>query len=211
MTERTILLASFDMDGTVLEHESSWVAIHKRFGTTQKGEASLKLYSEGKIDYREFMRRDISSWPKGTTRGEIEEILSGYRLRPEARPTIEELKRRNIKTALVTSGIDILAEKVATELGIDHWVANGLRFDSGGKVLTEGVGRVDPTRKDIAYEKLLSGIGIPSKRTIAVGDTVYDLAFLKSAALGFMLAHSTRVADPQIVYIDSLHEIFDHI
>ncbi len=211
MKDPKILLAGFDMDGTVLQHDSSWVAIHKHFGTTRKGEASLKLYSQGKIDYKEFMRRDISTWPKGVTRDEIDEVLSGYKVREEAPHTLDELRKRGIKTALVTSGIDILAEKVARELSIDHWVANGLRFDRDGVVLSEGVGRVDPTRKDLAYKKLLSKIGVPSKRTIAVGDTVYDLAFLKSAGLGFMLAHTTRVSDPHIIHIDKLSDIFDHI
>lgn len=199
------------MDGTVLEHESSWVAIHRAFGTTQLGEASLKLYTEGKIDYLEFMRRDISSWPRGATKKEIERILSGYKIRAEAKPTIDELRRRGMKTALVTSGIDILAEKVGNELGIDYWVANGLQFDEDGRVLSEGVGRVDPTRKDLAYLKLLSSIGIQRKRTIAVGDTMYDLRFLRSAGIGFMLAHTTRVSDPKIIHIQKLHDIFDHI
>jgi len=138
-------------------------------------------------------------------------VLSSYKLREEAPETIEELQKRGIKTALVTSGIDILAEKVANELHIDHWVANGLSFDSGGFLTSEGVGRVDPTRKDLAFKKMLSGIGIPIKRTIAVGDTVYDLAFLKSARKGFMLAHSTRVADPDIIHIERLTEILKHI
>jgi len=205
------LLAALDMDGTVLEHESSWVALHRAFGTTEAGEASLKLYTEGKIDYLEFMRRDIASWPKEVTRKEIQKILSGYRIRAEAQPTINELRRRGIRTALVTSGIDILAEKVAQELGIDYWVANGLQFDKEGKVLPEGIGRVDPTRKDLAYLKLLSSIGVPRERTIAVGDTIYDLRFLRSAAMGFMLAHTTRVSDPKIIHIEKLHDIFDHI
>jgi len=199
------------MDGTVLEHESSWVALHKAFGTTKAGEASLKLYSEGKIDYLEFMRRDIASWPEGVTRADVETILSKYVIRPEAKPTIDELKRRGIRTALVSSGIDILAEDVAHELGIDYWLANGLQFDESGRVLAEGVGRVDPTRKDLAYLSFLSGLGIPSKQTIAVGDTIYDLRFLRSAGLGFMLAHTTRVNDPRIIHIKKLHDIFDHI
>lgn len=208
---KDVRLASFDMDGTILEHDSSWVAIHKRFGTEHKGAASLKLYGEGKIDYLEFMKRDISAWPEGVTKAEIEEILSGYRIRKEAPATLQELRRRGIRTALVTSGIDILAEEVARELKIDYWVANGLRFDSKGRVLPSGIGRVDPTRKDVAYGKLLRKIGIAPKSTIAVGDTVYDLAFLKSAGLGFMLAHTTRVKDPQIIHIERLSEIFEHI
>ncbi len=205
-----VRLAAFDMDGTVLEHNSSWVAIHRHFGTEREGAASLRLYAEGKIGYREFMRRDISSWPKGVTRAEIEGILSGYKLRREAPRVFGALKKRGIKTALVTSGIDILAKEVAEELNIDYWVANGLRFDGGGVLIPKGVGRVDPTRKDLAYRKLLSKAGIRAKDTIAVGDTIYDLAFLKSAGLGFMLAHTTRVPDYGIIHIDSLTEIFDH-
>ena len=96
-------------------------------------------------------------------------------------------------------------------MGIDNWVANGLNFDKIGRVLPRGVGRVDPTRKDIAYLKLLARLGIRSHKTIAVGDTIYDLAFLKSAALGFMLAHTTRVDDPAIIHIEKLTDIFDHI
>jgi phosphoserine phosphatase len=206
-----IRLAGFDMDGTVLEHNSSWVAIHQHYGTTKKAAASLRLYTEGKIDYREFMRRDIRSWPRSVTKDKLANILSGYKIRREAPSTFTELRSRGIKTALVTSGIDILAKNVADELEIDYWIANGLRFDKNGILLPEGVGRVDPTRKDIAYKKLLSKVGIPSKSTIAVGDTVYDLAFLKSAALGFMMAHTTHVTDPEIIHIDKLSEIFDHL
>ncbi|MDG6986114.1 MAG: HAD-IB family phosphatase [Nitrososphaerota archaeon] len=208
---RSFALAAFDVDGTVLEHNSSWVAIHKAFGTEHLGAASLKLYTEGKIDYREFMRRDIASWPKGVTRREIEEILSAYKIRKEAPGTIEELKRMGMKTALVSSGIDILAKQVAKDLGMDYLLANALKFDKKGFLQPTGIGRVDPFRKDQAYLKLLRRVGVSPERTIAVGDTIYDLAFLKSAGIGFMLAHTTRVDDPQIVHIDSLDEIPAHV
>jgi len=211
MKRPKVMLAAFDLDGTVLEHNSSWVAIHRHFGTEHQGAASLRLYSEGMIDYREFMRRDISSWPKGVKKAEVIGILSDYKIRREAPGVFRELKSRGIRTALVTSGIDILARDVAADLEIDHWVANGLRFDRNGKLLPEGVWRVDPTRKDIAYLRLLTRIGVPSNNTIAVGDTIYDLAFLKSAGMGFMLAHTTRVQDREIIHIETLKEIFDHI
>ena len=104
-----IRLAAFDLDGTLLEHNSSWVAIHRAFGTEHLGAASLRLYTEGKIDYHEFMRRDIACWPKGVTRERIVAILSGYKIRKEAPGVFDELRARRVKTALVTSGIDILA------------------------------------------------------------------------------------------------------
>ena len=204
-------LASFDMDGTVLEHNSSWVAIHRAFGTEHLGAASLRLYTEGKIGYREFMRRDIASWPRGVKKAQIEEILSGYRLRKDAPRVMDELRSLGMKTALVTSGIDLLAKDVASDLKMDYMVANGLRFDNTGTLLPTGVGRVDPTRKDLAYLKLLQRVGVHPKQTIAVGDTAYDLAFLKSAGLGFILAHTTRVPDPEIIHIESLSEITGHL
>ena len=206
-----IVLAAFDLDGTVLEHNSSWAALHRHFGTEHKGAASLRLYTEGKIGYREFMRRDIGSWPKGVTRDEIRGVLSGYKVRREAPAVMDALRRKGIDLALVTAGIDILAGEVAKDLGIEHWVANGLRFDRDGMLLPKGVGRVDPTRKDLAYGRLLARLKVDPKETIAVGDTVYDLAFLKSAKLGFMLAHTTRVPDPEIIHIDRLTEILDHL
>ena len=73
------------------------------------------------------------------------------------------------------------------------------------------MGRVDPTRKDVAFRRLLGEIGVPADRSIAVGDTMYDLSFLKSARLGFMLAHTTRVSDPGIINIDKLTDIFSHL
>lgn len=204
-------MAGFDLDGTLLEEDSSWAALHRFFGTTRESQTSLRLYSEGKIDYVEFMRRDIAAWPKGVTLAEVEAILAGYRIRREAPETLRQLRKKGIEPAIITSGIDILAEKVAEELGVEHWIANGLRFDSAGRILPTGVGKVDPTRKDLAYLSMLRSMNVDAKDTIAVGDTVYDLAFLKSAGKGFMLAHSTTVDDPSIIRIQKLTDIFDYL
>src|SRR5207245_3030127 len=79
-----LALAAFDMDGTILEEDSIWVALHRHFGTTRMGKRGLKLYTDGKIDYTEFMRRDIASWPKNLAIDEVDRILSKYRIRKEA-------------------------------------------------------------------------------------------------------------------------------
>jgi len=100
---------------------------------------------------------------------------------------------------------------VAEELGVEHWIANGLRFDDAGKILPTGVGRVDPTRKDLAYLELLKSLGVKPSDTIAIGDTIFDLAFLKAAGMGFMLSHSTRVDDPDIIHIQKLTDIFEYL
>jgi phosphoserine phosphatase len=206
-----VLLAGFDMDGTLLEENSSWVALHRHFGTSEKGEASLELYSEGKINYIEFMRRDIASWPSDVTIKEVDRILSRYKLRREAPHVIERLRKNGIEVAVITSGIDLLAEKVSRALGIRHWTANGLEVDEEGRLTGEGIGRVDPTRKDLAYLKLLKSLGIHRKKTIAVGDTVYDLRFLKTAWKGFLLSRELDLSEHSIIKIEKLTDIFLHI
>ncbi len=206
-----IALAGFDMDGTILEEDSSWVALHKHFGTTEHGREGLRLYTEGRINYREFMKRDIASWPRDLSLDEVDRILSNYRIRKEAPETVSRLKSKGVKVALVTSGIDILARKVARELGIEFWVANGLRTSTDGKLSGGGIGRVDPTRKDLAYLKLLNRLGIRREDTIAVGDTIYDIRFLKSAGLGFYLTRDGKAPDRSVIPITSLTEIFSHL
>jgi len=206
-----LALAAFDMDGTILEEDSSWVALHRHFGTTRTGKRGLKLYTDGKIDYTEFMRRDIASWPKNLAIDEVDRILSKYRIRKEAPETVNRLKDLGAKVTLVTSGIDILAERVARDLGIDSWVANGLETTPSGRLAGTGISRVDPSRKDIAYLGLLKRLGIRRENTIAVGDTIYDLRFLKSARMGFYLTEKGKVPDDSLIPIGRLTDIFRYL
>jgi HAD superfamily phosphoserine phosphatase-like hydrolase len=96
-------LAGFDMDGTLLKEESSWAELHRHFKTMSHGKRALKLYSEGKIGYEEFMRRDISSWPANLHINEVENVLSAYTIREEAPRTLQRLRAQGFEIALVTA------------------------------------------------------------------------------------------------------------
>lgn len=208
---RKFCVAVFDMDGTLLEQESSWVAVHRYFGTEALGKRSLELYTKGKIDYKEFMKRDIMSWPRNLTRQKIEEILSSFKLRKEAKQTISRLKKLGIEPVMITSGLDIVASKVSRELGIEKWVANSLVFDEMGRICNEGIAKVEPLRKDKVLLKIINEMNIRPEQTIGVGDTVYDLSFLKKVGLGFIISNSLKVEEPNIITIGRLDEIFSYI
>ena len=100
---------------------------------------------------------------------------------------------------------------MARDLGIESWVANGLETTSSGRLAGTGIGRVDPSRKDVAYLGLLRRLGIRRENTIAVGDTVYDLRFLKSARMGFFLTEKGKVPDASLIPIGRLTDIFRHL
>ncbi len=154
---------------------------------------------------------DISSWPRGTTADEIREILSDYEIRKDAVSTLSRLRAEGFEIAMITGGLDLVAEKVAADLDIRHWFANGLKVDCNGRITGEGICRVEPSKKHVVFRRLLKRLGTRRENTIAVGDTQYDMTMLKEASKGFLLTLDGEVAQPPIIGISRLSEILGHI
>src|SRR5512137_1631033 len=107
-------LVVFDMDGVLADIESSWVHVHRHFGVSN--DHSLYAYLRGEIDDLEFIRRDIQLWRKANpdiTANDIGEILADVPLMPGAAETVDGLRAKGHRTAIVSAGIDILAERIA--------------------------------------------------------------------------------------------------
>ncbi len=206
-----VKLAVFDMDGTLIEKKSSWATLNMAFGTSQVGLRGLELYNKGVIKYPEFMMRDIAAWPETTTRAQIEQILLDYRLRSDAKETLRRLEEDGFEIAMLSGGIDILAQKVASELGIEEWIANGLKFDEDGRLLKEGICRVEPSKKHLIMRRMMREKKAKKEDVIAVGDGRYDVSMLREARIGFLLALEGEVVKPPIIRITSLSEILGHV
>ncbi len=204
-------LAVFDMDGTLIEKKSSWATLNMAFGTSQVGARGLELYNKGLIKYPEFMMRDIAAWPANTTRAQIERVLSDYKLRTDAKATLRGLRERGFEIAMLSGGIDILAERVASELGIEEWIANGLRFDEQGRLLKEGICRVEPSKKHLILKRMMRERKAEKDDVIAVGDGPYDVSMLREAKKGFLLALEGEDVRPPIIRITRLSEIFGYV
>jgi len=204
----------FDMDGTLIKCKSSWEIVHKRFGTVKEAKRTLKEYSEGKISYNEFMRRDIGLWinKRGKVHvREVEDILSRFELTKGAKEVTGKLKSMGLKIVIITAGIDLLAEKVGKEVNADRVYANKLMTDDKGYLIGEGIEIVDPRKKDIILEKVAREENVLLEETIAVGDTVYDLEMLRKAGLGLYLGNKHEIFDTKIHKICSLYEILDYV
>jgi len=114
-----IELVVFDMDGVITDTISSWKYIHDYFGSTN--ERSVDDYLKGKIDDMEFIKRDVSLWKengKPVKRDKLVEILSNVQLMKGAENCIVSLKNRGVKTGIISAGLDILAENVASKLRV---------------------------------------------------------------------------------------------
>jgi len=205
--QRKIKLIAFDLDGTLVKEDSSWGKIHKHFNTVESERRNLKLYLMGEISYKEFMRRDIASWPKPLRIDDIRRILLDYELTEGSIETIKELREMEISTAIISAGIDILAEDVAKKLGIDYVIANGLEVDENGLLTGEGIERVDLLRKDKAFINLVKQLGIDLRETVAVGDSWYDWTLLRCSGVGIALGNDPELLRTADLSANSIREI----
>ncbi len=204
----------FDMDGTLIKCKSSWELVHEKFGTIEEAKEALEEYRQGRISYKEFMVRDISSWIKKKGKihiNEIEEILSKFELVDGAKEVAKALKIMGLKIVIITAGIDILAEKVGKEVYADKVFSNRLKTDSEGYLVGEGIEVVEPRKKDKILETVSKEENVTLNETIAVGDTVYDLNMLKKAGLGLYFGDKNEIINTRIHKIHSLYEILDYV
>lgn len=208
-------LVVFDMDGVLADIVSSWVYVHRRFGVNN--DHSLEAYLKGEIDDMEFIRRDIRLWTDKNpllTAGEIREMLRGVPLMPGAPETMARLRERGIRTAIVSAGIDLLAERVAEELGTDLFFANGLMADDAGRLTGEGVLNVQLMRKDLTVEKVGELLGIGRGDIVSVGNSRYDVPMFEASGTGIAFCPEDdevrRMAD-RVVDEKRLDLILEHV
>jgi phosphoserine phosphatase len=203
-------LVAFDLDGTLLAEKSSWNAIHEYFGTQSIARKTFGLYCKGIIDYKEFMRRDIATWPKPLHISKISEILSNLNLREEAKEVVDAIHRRGIETAIVSAGISLLANSVAKKLNIKYVYANELCTDENGILTGDGIMRVDLMFKHLALIELVESLGLSLSECITVDDSINNAKFLQIAGLGLHLNNENITSNLGIKTIKSLKEILNY-
>lgn len=208
-------LIAFDMDGTLVDVESSWAAVHAHFG--EKNTEALNLFLHDQIDDQEFLRRDIELWWKhnpGITVFDLQEILDDVRLMPGAHALFDAIHARGVTTAIISGGIDLLAKRIGRELGIDYVLANGFRVDGGGRLTGDGIIRVPIKDKESVLAQVQRQMGVTPDETAAVGNSDIDVGLFQRARIGvaFLPAddHVRRGATAVVTERD-LARVIDHL
>ncbi len=176
---------AFDMDGTLVDVASSWAAVHAHFG--ERNDEGLRRFLAHEIDDEEFIRTDVRLWQRHRPdlhRDEIAEILDRVPLFPGAAELFAGLRRRGVRTAIVSGGLDLLARRVASELRIDVALANGLRVRADGRLTGEGIVRVPVHGKEEVLAQLQRQLGFAREETAAVGNTAIDVGLFRRSRWG---------------------------
>jgi len=173
------------MDGTLVDVASSWAAVHDHFG--EHNHDGLRRFLANEIDDEEFIRSDLVIWRRHAPRlsvFDLERILADVPLMPGARTLIDGLKGRGVRTAIVSGGIDLLARRIARELGIDLALANGFRVTADGVLTGEGIVRVPIHGKEQVLAHLQAQLGIPPEATASVGNSEIDVGLFRRSRVG---------------------------
>jgi phosphoserine phosphatase len=180
-----IELVVFDMDGVLTDTISSWKYIHDYFGGSNA--RSVDEYLKGKIDDMEFIKRDVALWKengKPIKKEKLVDILSDVPLMSGAKKCMTYLRSKGVKTAIVSAGLDILAQRVAKDLGIDYVFANGIKSDERGFITGEGLLNVRLMYKDEAVERLAAQSKISHDKIAAVGNSCFDIPMFEICGAG---------------------------
>ena len=134
----------------------------------------------------EFIKKDVSLWKingKPINIEKLNEILENVNLMKGAKKCINILKSNKIKTAIVSAGLNILAEKVGRALKIDYVYSNGVKIDDQGYLTDIGIVKVKLMYKDEAVKKIAKQLDIPLKRIATVGNSCFDIPMFELSGL----------------------------
>ena len=178
-----IKLVVFDMDGTLLQPRSSWAQIHDHFGTDNT--EMLQLYINHKITDEEFVKADIELWNSNSKKTVNEEYINSImdKIKPlkGAEILIKELHKQNIKTVILSGGIQYLADRWMNKWNMDYALANELIDDDKGNLTA--IINSSGHNKGPMMDKIIKKYNYKKNQIAAVGDTIVDIPMFDRAGL----------------------------
>ena len=192
-------LVFFDMDGVLIDvgyYEepsdkigvSTWRAIYEALGILDEDEKLKRKFEAGEFSsYMSLSDEACRVFQRhGLTEDKFLDVINSQKFMKGARETIDELKKRKMRTAVITGSFTTLAERAKKELGIDNAIAHcNLKFEEG-KLSNWELNPCDYEGKVDAFLRLAQKNGVESSECIYVGDEVNDIPLFKKA--GFSIA-----------------------
>jgi phosphoserine phosphatase len=198
----SLRLAIFDLDGTLKQARDPYVYLHQRLGTWEVAQAFFTQGVSGQLPYSEWLRLDASLW-KGVSRAAMEAIFRDNPYLPGAQETVHTLRQAGVQVAVVSTGLNVHAQLVQAEIGLDWIIANELLFEDG---YATGAARerVPEGGKRQIVEQLQVELGIVPADCLAVGDGTSDAAMFAQVRIGVAVNPSSdRVRLAASLVLDS--------
>ncbi len=175
-------LVVFDADSTLLRNEVIEL-IADEAGRGPEVAAATEAAMRGEVDFATSLRSRVQAL-RGVPLDAFERVRARVEPTPGASELIAAIHARGGRAAVVSGGFHEVLDAVAPPLGVDVWRANRLASADGALTgLVDGE-IVDAVTKAASLREWASSYGVPTRRTIAIGDGANDLQMMAAAGLG---------------------------
>ncbi len=171
-------LLALDLDGVLIEDDSSWARYHQLLGTTHDRERNMALFFSGNIDYEEWARMDAALW-EGKDASALSGYLSSLRPRTGASQLVSRAHSLGVATMIISTGISAVAERAASMLGIAMVVANEVEV-ANGRITGRVRVRCGFDQKGLVLRQTARELRIPLECCACVGNDENDVWMFES-------------------------------
>lgn len=208
-------MIAFDLDKTLVD-ASTIEIIARRFGFFTNLLRLRMMYWRKRIEEYEITS-NLAILLKGKKPSDIEKICEKISLKKNAKEVIQQLKKRNYITAIISSAFSPITEYFAKKLDVDDFMCPELITKKG-----RFTGEVEFSKtfdkccyqsvcKKKALKILAKKYKMKLNSTIAVGNSENDIEMLQTAGLGIALKGNKKLERVADVVIKDLTEILLYV
>jgi HAD superfamily phosphoserine phosphatase-like hydrolase len=175
----------FDLDGTLVRYhgidfESSWGAVADAAGVGDRSAALLKAYFGRREAYAEWVAADAALLT-GVPVARVTERILPAPYAAGVREAVSKLRGRYC-LGILSSGVDLVADWVRSDLGLAFAVANRLHVE-GGRFTGRSETLVDLWAKDRALIRIAKRLDADLEGICFVGDHINDIPAMRIVGL----------------------------
>ena len=167
------------MDSTLIDAETIDELAHAA-GVGDEVAAITERAMHGELDFSEALVERVRLL-KGLSLTDAHDALDRMAFMPGAKELVNYLRSRGFKTAMISGGFTIAAERVGKTLGMDHVVSNELLTDNGHITGDVRGPLTEQGSKEYVLKEITEKYGIKPDECIVVGDGANDICIFKMA------------------------------
>ena len=176
-------LVVFDLDGVIFEHDSFYEQMYDKYDRWAPKKKILEICDRHLKDSTTKAAELVigKMWAGLPDKG-YWEIIESLKLNPGVKETVAELKKKGIKTMILTSAVTDASDKAQKMLSIDYVMANWMET-KGGKITGRFKWSVLYQKKGKVLSDFCRSMCFDLKEVACVGDNENDLSMMEEAGL----------------------------
>ncbi|WP_407355390.1 phosphoserine phosphatase SerB [Methanolobus sp. WCC5] len=167
------------MDSTLIDAETIDELAHAA-GVGDKVASITERAMQGELDFSDALFERVRLL-RGLSLKNAHDALDKMPFMPGAKELVNYLRSRGYKTAMISGGFTIAAERVGKTLGIDHVVSNELLIDNDSLTGEVRGPLTEQGSKEHVLEDISRKYGIEPEECIVIGDGANDICIFKRA------------------------------